>query len=141
MHICSKYILHNKFRNPLFNLKLGHNRFVFPCLQVRVLVSHVSRYESWFPMSPGTSLGLPLFFLLLYLAALLPVFHLLIIYPSPFSVFRGIPPPVSAMFISICEPSPLGGSLEYKVSTVSSVAIAVLSSKISPRLVSLLTLR
>jgi len=77
--------------------------------------------------------------------ALLPVFHLLLIYPSPFapfSVFRGIPPPpVSAIFISISEPSLLGGSLEYKVSTVSSVAIAILSSKISSRLVSLLTIR
>ena len=45
-----------------------------------------------------------------------------------------------AMFISISETSLLGGSLEYKVSPVSSVAIAVTSSKISPPLVSAITL-
>ena len=44
------------------------------------------------------------------------------------------------MFISISEPSSLGGSQGHNVSTVSSVPIDVLSSKISSRLVSLSTL-
>ena len=43
------------------------------------------------------------------------------------------------MLISISKPSSLGGSLGYNDSPVSSVAIAVSPSKISPHLVSLST--
>ena len=46
----------------------------------------------------------------------------------------------SAMFISISEPSSLSGSLGYNDLTVSSVAVAVSTLKVSPHLVSLNTL-
>jgi len=100
-----------------------------------------------------TILVLSAFFPLLCLSALLQLLPSQFVYLAPFAPFFELrtvivtllwgggfhPSPASVMLISISEPSSLGGSIEYNDSPVSSVAVAVSSSKITPHLVSLST--